>query len=57
MAQQSQRSTPSEGELLYKGGLASQKYFTPQELHNLTRVGKKPLFAARPPSGTKRAVA
>jgi hypothetical protein len=24
----------------YKGGLPSQKYFTPQELANLTRVGK-----------------
>lgn len=29
----------------YKGTLASQKYFTPQELTNLGKIGK------RPPSG------
>jgi len=32
--------------------LASEKYFTPQELHNLSKVGKaKPM---RPPSGNAR---
>lgn len=34
----------------YKGKLASEKYFTPQELHNLARVGK----SKRPPSGGPR---
>jgi hypothetical protein len=33
----------------YRGKLASEKYFTPQELHNLTKVGKSK--TKRPPSG------
>ena len=36
----------------YKGNLPSQKYFTPQELNNLGRVGKTPLFP-RPASGIR----
>lgn len=35
----------------YKGSLPSQKYFTPQELANLTKVGKLPL--PRPTSAKK----
>jgi hypothetical protein len=36
----------------YKGQLPSQKYFTPQELSNLSRVGKQPILA-RPPSAKR----
>ena len=37
----------------YNGQLPSQKYFTPQELNGLSRVGKGPLPKNRPPSATK----
>jgi len=42
------QSQPNELSSHYKGSLPSQKYFTPQEMTNLMRVGK-----GRPPSGTK----
>ena len=43
----------SQADSTYKGGLASQKYFTPQELNSLARVGKQPLFP-RPASGSRK---
>lgn len=51
MAQKKQEAMDSN----YKGSLPSQKYFTPQELSNLGRLGKQPLFPQRPPSAKKQA--
>lgn len=48
--------TAQEESSNYKGALPSQKYFTPQELNSLGRVGKQPLTGVnRPPSAKKAA--
>ena len=53
----SKSGTTSALDSNYNKNLPSQKYFTNQELNNLTKVGKGPLpptLKPRPPSGARK---